>query len=727
MSNSTDSPSPEAGNVKFRASLRRSLIQTLIFLTLIPLMAMGVAAYLRSSSLLRQQAVTQMQTLISGQLKDTVLLFKTKTIRLERLTNRSDLTSVVEQALHSNRQSTTFNAIRGELLNQYFALIANEENPTFNQLLVVRPNGNILVSSQSQWEGQSIAGTPLYRKLQAREPVTATIYDLQPLYPGQLTAYTIQPYFSKNGSYLGALIGITEPQNMALLLKPLVNLSPSSEAYFVTSNGVLIGTDPYTGDLVVIKSSEEQTSAISSAFAEMMKPNAAAAPASLVFPRVDGSRVIAQAEWLPNLEAGMVLQRPETVVLGEINSLIPFTAIIILAALLGMAVVIGLAINRLINPVISLTDITRQFADGDLTKRAAVTSRDEIGLLSHSFNQMADELTSVYRSLEQKVEERTRQIRTAAEVAQGITAASNLEDLLRTTTRLIVERFGYYHSGIFMLDRTGRTAIIRAAYGPAANVMLERGHRLEVGSNSIVGWVTANNKPRVASDVGEDPVHFKNTLLPSTRAEVGIPISSGDLVFGALDVQSTESNAFDSEAIIVLQTLANQIAAAMQNAGQMESTQVNFQELERLYRSSRQIAQSLSIPEAMSVVSTALRDSPYITATFTALPSSLRLDTLNDPQNQADQSNAPRKIIISPAEAVQHIAAGTIYDLSSSQCSLRLRPHPQSPGMPVRCLSAPDACRGADRPAHDRFTKRDPEPHRTPTVRQPCRSNFDHH
>ncbi|HEY6075046.1 MAG TPA: GAF domain-containing protein, partial [Anaerolineales bacterium] len=345
---------------------------------------------------------------------------------------------------------------------------------------------------------------------------------------------------------------------------------------------------------------------------------------------------------------------------------IPFTAIIILAALLGMAIVIGLAINRLIDPVISLTDITRQFADGDLTQRAAVASRDEIGLLSHSFNQMADELTSVYRSLEQKVEERTRQIRTAAEVAQGITAASNLEDLLRTTTRLIVERFGYYHSGIFMLDRTGRTAIIRAAFGPAANVMLERGHRLEVGSNSIVGWVTANNKPRVASDVGEDPVHFKNTLLPSTRAEVGIPISSGDLVFGALDVQSTESNAFDSEAIIVLQTLANQIAAAMQNAGQVESTQVNFQELERLYRSSRQIAQSLSIPEAMSVVSTALRDSPYITATFTALPSSLRLDTLNDPQNQADQSNAPRKIIISPAEAVQHIAAGAIYDLSSS-------------------------------------------------------------
>ncbi len=665
MSASSDSPSSTAGNIKFRASLRRTLIQTLVLLTLIPLIAMGLAAYLRSSSLLRQQAVSQMQTLISSQLKDVVLLFKTKAIRLERLTNRSDLTSIVEQALHSNRQSLTFNAIRGSLLENYNALVVNEENPTFNQFLVIRPNGNILVSTNEAWEGLTLKDTPLARKLSSREPVTVTLFDLQPLYPQKLAAFTIQPYFSSGGSYLGSLVGVTEPQSLAILLQPLVNLSPSADAYFVTPSGLLIGTDPYTNDLGPLSASDTQVSKIEAAFASMMQPGAASSPASLNFPLRSGQPVIAQAQWLPELETGVVLQLPEAVVLGEINTLIPFTILVVLSALLAMGLVIGAAINRLINPVLALTKITQRFADGDLSERAAVKSRDEVGLLSHSFNQMANELSSLYRSLEQKVEERTRQIRTAAEVAQGITASPSIDELMHTTTRLIVERFGYYHAGIFMLDRSGKVATIRAAYGPAAGEMLQRSHSLEVGSNSIVGWVTSKNEPRVASDVGEDPFHFRNTLLPDTRAEVGIPISSGELVFGALDVQSIESNAFDAEAVIVLQTLANQIAAALQNAGVVESAQVNFQELERLYRSSRQIAQSLSIPEALAVVSSALRASPYVTAIFSAVPGSLKLDSLNDPQNQAGTGQAPRELRISPFEAAQQISGGTIYDLSS--------------------------------------------------------------
>src|SRR5574340_997801 len=107
MSNSTDSPVQDAGNRKFNASIRRTLIRTLILLIIIPLVAMGLAAYLRSSSLLRQQAITQMQTLMTGQLNDVVQLFKIKQIRLERLTNRSDLTPIIEQALHRSEEHTS--------------------------------------------------------------------------------------------------------------------------------------------------------------------------------------------------------------------------------------------------------------------------------------------------------------------------------------------------------------------------------------------------------------------------------------------------------------------------------------------------------------------------------------------------------------------------------------------------------------------------------------------
>ncbi len=651
---------------EFKDSLRRSLTQTLILLTIIPLIVMGGAAYWRSTGLLRDQAVEQMQTLLNGQLNDVILLLKTKSIRLERLANRAELGSLFQQALHVNHKSTDFNSLRGQLVTQFHSINSDEENPTFNQFFLIRPNGIIQMAAKEEWESLSLADTDVFDALSNALPTTITIYDLAPLYPNQLVMLTIQPYFTSSGSFLGALVGVTEPQSLSLILQPLIKLSPSADAYFRTSEGVLIGADPYSGDLIQVQSSASQKAELDAAFAKLMtSTDESPAPASLEFQIYSGDDVIAQAKWMPIMDAGIVLEIQQSVILGQINSLVPFTLAVIVLVLLATGFAINGGANSLINPVISLTEITRRFAEGDLSQRATVKKRDEIGLLAHSFNQMADDLSNLYRSLEQKVEERTRQIRTAGEVAKGITASSNLNELMNTTTRLIVERFGYYHSSIFLLDRAGKYAVVRAAHSPVAKEMIESGHSLEVGSASVIGWVSANNQPRVASDTVEDAIHLKNNLLANTRAEVGIPISSGDLVYGVLDVQSTEPNVFDAETIIVLQTLANQIAAAIQNAGLVESTQINFQELERLYRSSRQIAQAESEAEALAIVSSALKDAPYVTGIFRPRNNQLELESISDARSPSN-TTLPRDIKLTPAEAARQLAGESIFDLTSA-------------------------------------------------------------
>ncbi|MBK8421799.1 GAF domain-containing protein [Candidatus Villigracilis saccharophilus] len=120
---------------------------------------------------------------------------------------------------------------------------------------------------------------------------------------------------------------------------------------------------------------------------------------------------------------------------------------------------------------------------------------------------------------------------------------------------------------------------------------------MEVGSESIVGWVSANNQPRVASDILVDPLHLKSELLPETRSEACVPISIGNLVLGALDVQSIKEGAFTgTETLVMLRTLASQIAASIQTIGLVETSHINFEELERLYRSSRLIAKRSAKP-----------------------------------------------------------------------------------------------------------------------------------
>jgi GAF domain-containing protein len=79
-------------------------------------------------------------------------------------------------------------------------------------------------------------------------------------------------------------------------------------------------------------------------------------------------------------------------------------------------------------------------------------------------------------------------------------------------------------------------------------------------------------------------VHQRNEFLGGTRAELAIPLQVGEQVIGALDVQSQESNAFSDDEIGVLQTMADQIAVAIENARLYQESVRRLEEIERSNR-----------------------------------------------------------------------------------------------------------------------------------------------
>ncbi|MBL8051410.1 MAG: GAF domain-containing protein, partial [Anaerolineales bacterium] len=251
----------------------------------------------------------------------------------------------------------------------------------------------------------------------------------------------------------------------------------------------------------------------------------------------------------------------------QITSLTIFTVLIFVVALVIFYLLFNWGAKRIVQPLQSLAQITRRFADGDWEQRAEVTSYDEVGLLASSFNHMADQLGNVYQSLEKKVDERARQIRTAAEVAQNVTSIPNLDEMLNKTTELLVQEFGFYQASVFLTDRGGKYVDFKTGSGPATKELINKKYRLEVGSASIIGWVAAKNQARIVSNVLEDPLHLRNELLPETKSEATMPISLGNLVLGVLDVQSKQTAEFSPDTIVMLQTLASQIATAIQTTG----------------------------------------------------------------------------------------------------------------------------------------------------------------
>ncbi len=261
----------------------------------------------------------------------------------------------------------------------------------------------------------------------------------------------------------------------------------------------------------------------------------------------------------------------------------------------GIALGLGLGgalyvARRISRPIIEMSEVAQQMGEGALEQRVAVPGIVELDALAAAFNAMGGRLQSVIGSLEGQVDSRTQdlerraaQLRAATEVGRAITTVRNLDDLLAQVTHLISQSFGFYHVGIFLLDDAGEYAVLRAANSSGGQEMLQAGHRLAVGAQGIVGYVTSERRTRIALDVGEDAVHFENPYLPETHSEMALPLLIGERLLGALDVQSRETSAFVPADIEVLEGLADQVAIAIENARLFTEAQAAIAAEKRAY------------------------------------------------------------------------------------------------------------------------------------------------
>ncbi len=264
---------------------------------------------------------------------------------------------------------------------------------------------------------------------------------------------------------------------------------------------------------------------------------------------------------------------------SAIQNVLAAVAILVVMAIMAGLVGIYLA-RRLTVPLVNLTDTASRISVGEMELQAITAGPREVGALAQAFNSMTTRLRDLIDTLEVRVEMRTAQVQASADVGRAVTSILDPEQLLPQVVQLITERFGFYYAAVFSLDPTEQWAVLREASGPsnAAWLLKQAGHRLEIAGNSMVAACVRDRRARIALDTGTEAVRFANPLLPDTHSEVALPLVVGDQILGALDVQSTQIAAFDETSTAVLQNMADQIAVALNNAGQYRAEQAHAQQ-----------------------------------------------------------------------------------------------------------------------------------------------------
>ena len=518
------------------------------------------------------------------------------------------------------------------LLQNYILQVQPSTEANVDAIFLVGSDLRVMAASKLEWFGLDLSGENAIQQV-AGTSKTVAVFSPSALYSNQWVTLSSQPYVNENGIAKGTLVIATFPNSPKTILETTSSLFDQGKAFFITTDDALVGISPKTNQIIQLPTSSTHSERLR----EIM--SGPSQQGSGQFDNPDLIPVIAYVKWLPEMNIGFVVEVPESVVFKQIETLIPFTLILLSISLLFIAIMVFVGSRALVNPIVKLTTSARNFANGDWSERSDIHRQDEIGVLAATFNQMVDQISDLYRSLEQKVEERARQLRTAAEVGQLATSANNRDEIIDRAVKLVIDQFAYSFASIFLVDQSGTSAVLSASYSQSGEIKNQKGYRLQVNSDSLIGWVAKNNQPRVISEFSPNEFPTSSLFLSGTRSEVAIPISIGNRVLGVFEVQSINSKGFEPESIAVLQTISNQIANGLQNLRLLEATQVNLDEINLLFRTSRQLSFTKNEQEMYSVVQEALAQTSYITGIFSNVDNYLEIVAITDPQNPATTTN----------------------------------------------------------------------------------------
>jgi GAF domain-containing protein/HAMP domain-containing protein len=538
-------------------TIRTRLLIAFVTVVLLPAVIISTAPIAIGLQRGRQQAVDQLE--LAAAFKEAEINDWTDNLQagLDTALTRRNAIIFARVELGWRLESTPINY--NNLMLRFREYI--EQTQQFETLFLLDLQGQVVASTDETQEGQDLSSQPYF---QAGRTGPYTSFYSTP--SNEMGIVAVQPVLDDEGQTLGVMAGYADVETLKEIMRKQIRMGETERLYLVSSDHVLFTEPPL---------SHVHTEGVDAVLETESSSNG-------LYEDHQGEPVVGVYVWLPELQGALLAEQDQAEAFRAMYVTLGVSVGVALASVV-LAVIASLFITRSIaNPMTELAGTATQIAAGDLERSAKVEREDEVGALARAFNSMTAQLRGLIGSLEQRVADRTRYLEASAEVSRVATSILETEQLIRQIVELIREQFGLYFVGLFLVDETGEWAALRAGTGEAGQAMLARGYQIRIGEG-MTGWSIANAQPRVALDVDKDLVRLAEAELPDTRSEAALPLRSRGRVLGALDVQSDQPAVFDEATISVWQTMADQLAVALDNALLLAETQEALEATRRAY------------------------------------------------------------------------------------------------------------------------------------------------
>lgn len=249
--------------------------------------------------------------------------------------------------------------------------------------------------------------------------------------------------------------------------------------------------------------------------------------------------------------------------------------------LVGLTGALGFVVaGKLVQPLLLLHEGAEHIRKGDLGYRLQVKTDDEIEALADKFNEMAEELSESYATLEHKVLARTRELQALNQIATTANQSLELQELLDTTLEKVIEVTGFESGYVELFNASESQLVMKSHFGLSPTLLNE----LHTAGNLQISLEVINTRAPVILE-GTDVSKTNNPLINAGyQTLIVFPAQSKNKIIGAFTLASRAPRSFTAQDLLLLSSIGNQVGTAVENAHLFQKEQETVEKLMEMDR-----------------------------------------------------------------------------------------------------------------------------------------------